>query len=481
MPDRKNLLFITTDQQRFDSLPCYGADFVVAPNLERLAAEGTVFESCYVSSPVCVPCRATMMTGMFPSAHGAMDNFTWIDTEAPKWTDAARAMGYTTAAIGKMHFAPWDAMEGFDERIICEDKRHWYLPDDHSAFMAGHGIQRPHPTEVPGYFESCGAPSFPYDKELYADAYIGDKAAEWIRGRADTAGGQPFAAWVSFTGPHDPYDPPPEYSALYEDSAIPEPIPAPENVSLASSFAAQQKAHPAISNSMFRLDYTQASKDQVMDWRRHYFGNITLIDEGIGKILAALEAGDQLDNTVIVFSSDHGDALGDHGMVFKGFFYESMVHVPLIVRDGADHRRVNALVGTADIVAYFYDILGASHPPSMQGTSIAPLLDGSESSLHDHVFSEMPARRMVFDGRYKYVHSRNDADEFYDLRDDPNESVNLIGEAKHASVVESLRHELMQHLIDSNLAHSKARRRDAYPPRRDMEARYRDEILKGST
>jgi arylsulfatase len=116
---KKNLVFITTDQQRFDSLPSYGAAFSIAPNLERLAADGVVFERCYVPAPVCVPTRASIMSGRFPSAHGVIDNFSWLPVNTGTWIQEATDAGYRTAGIGKMHFSPWDAMFGFTQRIIC--------------------------------------------------------------------------------------------------------------------------------------------------------------------------------------------------------------------------------------------------------------------------------------------------------------------------------------------------------------------------
>lgn len=474
MDKPKNLLFITADQQRFDSLPSYGADFVVAPNIERLAAEGVVFDRCYAASPVCVPCRGTMMTGQFPSAHGAIDNFHWIDRDAVKWSEAAVAAGYRTTAIGKMHFAPWDLMEGFQERIICEDKRHFYIPDDHARFLESRGLERLHPKDVPGYFETCGAPDFPYDKDFHPDAYVADQAVEWI----DEKGGDPFALWVSFPGPHDPYDPPEEYSRLYEKAPIPEPLPAPVDPGEAPSFSAMMENPPAANNSVFRLDYTGATPDQVMGWRRHYFGNITLIDEGVGKIRAALERAGVLDDTVIVFTSDHGDALGDHGMVFKGFFYESMVHVPLIVWDGKNRGRRKGITGTNDVVGYFADVLGVRRPPDHQGGSIGLLLDDDNATLHDVVFSEMPGRAMAFDGRYKYIQASTGRNELYDLKTDPDEMANLVEAPERVSDVARLREALVGHFLESTRLYGKTREETAYPHRKEMEATYRRELEK---
>jgi len=469
MSGAKNLLFITTDQQRFDSLPSYGARFAIAPNLERLAAEGVVFQRCYVPAPICVPTRASLMTGQFPTAHGATDNSSWLADDATKWTDSAVAAGYTAAAIGKMHFAPWDAMEGFDERIICEDKRHFYLPDDHAQFMRSHGIERPHPKDVAGYFETCGAPDFPFATELYPDLFIADQSVKWIKER----GHEPFALWVSFIGPHDPYDPPAEYSDRYANAPIPAPIPPPDDPASAPSFEAQGATQPGIGNSVFRLDATKATPEQMMGWRRHYFGNITLIDEGIGKIVQALQEKGLLDNTVIVFTSDHGDALGDHGMVFKSFFYESMVHVPLIIRDGTHRGRRDALVGTTDVVAYFHEMLRLDTPPLLQGKSLAPILENEAAVINQFVFSEMPERMMVFDGRYKYVHAADGRHELYDLEQDPDEMRNIVDDPGLQARVGGLRDALIRHQMDSTRVYGACRKKLAYAPRVQMEAEYR--------
>lgn len=467
----RNLLFITTDQQRFDSLPCYGADFAITPNLDRLAGEGVVFDRCYVPAPVCVPTRASLMTGRFPSAHGAVDNFGWIENGAAKWTEAAREADCRTAAIGKMHFAPWDIMEGFDERVTCEDKRHFYIPDDHAAFMQEHGVTRPHPKDVPGYFETCGAPDFPFDSRLYPDVFIADQAVNWI-GRHDDS---PFALWVSFVGPHDPYDPPSEYSSLYDDVPIPKPIPPPSDPEAAPSYRAQPGAQPGINNSVFRLDYTTATPEQISRWRRNYFGNITLIDEGIGRVLTALEQKGLADDTVVIFTSDHGDALGDHGMVFKGFFYESMVHVPLIVRDGVNSGRRNQLVGTTDVVAYFHDVLGLAPPENVQGSSLAPVLADDEHELNESVFSEMRGRVMVFDGRHKYVHAADGGHELYDLEEDPDELRNIVSSSAQAPRISDFREALLRHQMESTSLHGMSRRTVAYEGRLEMEEEYRRE------
>ncbi|TBL76587.1 sulfatase [Paenibacillus thalictri] len=472
---KRNLLFITTDQQRQDSLPCYGMSFMKTPNLDRLASEGMVFDRCYVPAPLCVPCRASIMSGYYPSAVGTMGNETWLDPDVPTWAGLISEGGYRTAGIGKMHFAPWDILNGFDERITCEDKRHSYIPDDHARFLERHGLEKPHPADYPRYYETNGAPLYPYAKSFHPDAYIADQAAEWL----DRNGDAPFAVWVSFVGPHDPYDPPAELADMYKDAPIPEPIPVPDRLEDKAAIKLQRAAKLAMTNSMFRIDVSQTTPEQFRTWRAHYYANISLIDEGIGKILDALERKGILEQTTIVFTSDHGDALGDHGMVWKGFFYDSMVKVPLIVRGPGvpAGSRCETLVSTLDLIPYFYETCEVKAPSDLQGRSIGPLLEGSGAPRPAYVFSEVDQQYMVMDGRYKYSLYASGGKELYDLQEDPRELTNLAGDERYKDTIAALHEALIRHMMESNSIHSKFTRKTACAERDEIEANYRRELL----
>lgn len=252
--DRPNLLLITTDQQRWDSLACLSPAhaFMHTPHIEALATRGTVFERCYTTAPLCVPMRASMMSGMYASTTGIMGNNHWLSPETPVWSSAATAQGYATSAIGKMHFAPWDNLGGFAERIIAEDKRHVYLPDDHAAFLAEHGYERAHPTANPGYFENLGASVTPLPKRFHIDGYVGDQATEWLS-RHSAEGSKPFATWVSFAGPHDPYDPPEEMAQMYRNAPIPPVVGSAAELS-SKPKAQRSRNRGSRSSSMYRYD-----------------------------------------------------------------------------------------------------------------------------------------------------------------------------------------------------------------------------------
>jgi arylsulfatase len=463
-----NLLFITTDQQRWDSLPCYGLDFMQTPHIDRLAREGQVFERAYVAAPICVPCRASMLSGRWPTANAVLGNMAWLDAEMPTWPARLGAAGYRTAAIGKMHFYPWDASGGFHERISAEDKRHVYLPDDHVKFLRQHGLERAHPTENPGYFEHCGAPVTPLEKRFHVDGFTGDRAAEWLRDHGD----KPFAAWVSFAGPHDPYDPPEEMAAMYYDAPIPAPVGS--RAELKNKPQAQESSGDSRSNSMFRIDMREASPAQVRRWRAHYYANISLIDEGIGKILAALEKHGVLEDTLVVFTSDHGDALGDHGMAFKGFFYDCMARVPLIVRGPGVRAcaRCNSLVSTVDMVPLFYESCGVEAPAGLQGENLRALLDDPAASIRERVFCELQGRTMVRDERYKYAYYASGEAELYDMEKDPDEIDNLAGRPEVAEIEKSMRGYLLEHDFDNQRSLAARRAVPHHPYRAALEEEY---------
>ncbi len=464
-----NLLFITTDQQRWDSLPCYGLDFMRTPNLDRLAREGLVFERCYTSAPLCVPARNSILSGQWPSTTGVLSNNHSLDPGTPTWPQIIGDAGYRTAAIGKMHFIPWDNRQGFLERISAEDKRHTYLPDDFVKFLRTYGHERVHPTANPGYFESLGAPVTPLPKRFHVDGFTGDQAAEWL-GRH---GHEPFAAWVSFAGPHDPYDPPEELAALYDDAPIPEPIGS--RAELDQKPRMQRKAGPeSLNNPMFQIDPSQATPEHYRRWRKHYYANISLIDEGIGKILAALEATGALENTLIIFTSDHGDALGDHGLAFKSFFYESMAHVPLIIRGPgvAAGQRCPALVSMLDLVPLFYRTCGVTPPPTLEGADLSPLLSDPTGTIRDEVFSENLGMTMVRDERYKYAHYADGDSELYDLVNDPTEEHNLSSEAAYQGEVARMRALLLEHTLRTHHQRAKKVERPKEPARARLDAEY---------
>jgi arylsulfatase A-like enzyme len=232
---------------------------------------------------------------------------------------------------------------------------------------------------------------------------------------------------------------------------------------------------------MFRLDMSKATTEQYMKWRSHYYANISLIDEGIGKIIDALEAAGTLEETLIVFTSDHGDALGDHGMPFKGFFYDSMSRVPLIIRGPgvSAGSRSEALVSTLDLVPLFYNTCETTPPQTLQGEDIRTLFADPSNSIRDHAFCEIGGRMMVRTRTHKYAHYKDGSAELYDLTADPNEITNLAGNSDYAAVETDLKARLVEHSIACQSNRSHAVSAPQYWLRLELEEDYKRQIAEG--
>jgi choline-sulfatase len=460
MPQR--VLFITADQQRRDSLPMYGLDFVQAPALDRLAREGVVFDRAHTPAPLCVPMRACMLTGLTPAVLGVVDNNNWFSPPTRSWVMDVAA-DIQTAAIGKMHFYPWDDPHGFADRISAEDKRHYYRRDDYTLWLESNGYERLHPPSIPGYFEGMGAMPSNLPTELHLDTFIGDRGAAWLREHAH----EPFFAWVSFNSPHDPYDPPAELADLYKDAPIPEP--AGSAADLDDRPAAQRNAYRNyLENQLFQMDYRHLTPEQIRRIRAHYYAEVTHVDRQVGKLIQALEEVGVLDDTLIIYTSDHGDALGDHGLIFKSFFYESMVRVPFIVRGPGVVRggRADTLIETTDVVATILTHLGRPLPSPCESQPLQAVLADPSREHRDAAFSYVEDRAMVRTGRWKLGIYGDGDGELYDLEADPQELHNLFHDTAYAET----RAELVARYAQQTLANQKIRtqiQRTAADPDRD--------------
>jgi arylsulfatase len=470
----KNILFITTDQQRQDSLPCYGLEFMQTPALDRLAREGIVFDRCTSVSPICQPARASFILGQYPLITGVTHNFRWIRPDSPTIARAFEGAGWNTAAIGKMHFHPWDNPEGFSWRISAEDKRHFFRPDDYTQFLKDNGYTRDHPATFPGYEEQLGAVVSPLPKQLHIDSFIGEQAVSWIEQQAEA----PFFCWVSFNSPHDPYDPPAELADLYREAQIPE----------AAGCAAELENKPAYqsrildffnNNLLYRSDYRKLSKSLIRRIREHYLATVTLVDRQIEKILAALEAKGLSDSTLVVFSSDHGDHLGDHGLPFKETFYQSALMVPLIVSGPgvATGGRSSAQVNWLDLHATFLALAGIQVPDHVQGRDISALFadpenlvdreTGQPDPYYQIAFSELLGGAMVRNERYKLVLCDDGDGELYDLQEQPLEVNNHFRDPSFREIREQLSGLLAAHLVGHSRIRSFGGGRHPSDPGRD--------------
>ncbi len=439
MTGQPDIIFLLPDQLRHDFLGCYGARFLRTPAIDALAASGRRFETCISPAPICVPARASMLTGQSAQAVGVMDNLHWPRPDRHQmgmrtWPELLSGAGYHTAAVGKMHFYPWDVSEGFAERIIAEDKRHIHIADDYDAALKAVGYRKMHGREQRGYGEWKGASVNDLPDDLQVDRWVAGCAAQVI---AAAPTDQPLALMVGFPGPHCPYDPTEEALARIDPERLPAPLPqTAESASHRAAFVASYKRGWA------DLDYEELGAAEIRRIRHHYAALVERLDEDVATIMAALKTSGRLDNAIVVFASDHGDYLGDFGLVGKTYFHEPAIRVPLIVADFREPIEAAPAqpVSLLDLYPSFLKWAGVEVPGQVDGQP----LDSPEEA---RVFVGATVHGvMARDARWKLVRYRNGSEALFDLGEDPGEQRNVV--AEHPQVRARLDTDLVRGLLD---------------------------------
>jgi arylsulfatase len=421
MAKKPNILFILPDQQRPDSLGCYGSEAAVTPTLDWLSQTGVTFDNCYVQNPLCCPSRYSVSTGRYPHSLGVQANWYPLRQEERSFGHQMGRAGYNTAAIGKMHYTPWYDNFGFDGRIIAEAKFHAECPDDYARFLQKNGFDRRelYQTQSPEYIRRLSSLTSILPQELHIDSFVGRSVCEYLR---NVDG--PFFAFASFLSPHNPYDPPQPYDELFADA----PMPA-RNMGKNEVNEKPREAYDYINKQLkwgFKSD--EITEEQRLDMWRSYYGLNTLIDDWIKQIIDTLKERGLYDDTIIIYSSDHGDLLGDHGLYYKQCFYEQSVKVPLIIHAPKYFKpqRVADKVELMDTYSTICDLGGADEGPGSQATSLRPILEQKENSSREAVFSENYFGRMVRWEEWKMVYYPGKPyGEIYNLNEDPDEQTNL--------------------------------------------------------
>lgn len=458
MSTKPNIIYIFSDQHRGDTIGCMDHPAVITPNLDKLAAEGALFQNCFTNSPLCMPARATMMTGNYVCEHGIWDNNQATDPRGPSHVRNIRDAGYHTALIGKTHLYVHGG--GFKRRHTKQKidvLKDWGFEDIHEItgpiasiihnspytdYLKEKGLLRTyrdymieyHRNWAGGTAKEWELPPWPIPTEDHYDSYTGRKTVEWI---GKYKGDKPFYLQVLFPGPHDPFDSPAEYRGLYKAAEMPVAImdrpkrPRPTNVTFVLKWSG--------------LDGMTPEQNQLM--RAFYYGKISLIDHYIGQIVEALKEKGLLDNTWIIYSSDHGEMLGDHYMNHKIVFYEGALRIPLIIRPprGIPPLKCKGLTDHIDITTTLLDIAGAKPLKDNWSRSLkTQVLEGPEGKNaqkgKDVVFSEVFKFSMVRNERYKLVVKAKSQKpvEFYDLKTDPNEINNLVNDPSISDIKQEL-------------------------------------------
>ena len=456
-----NIILIITDQQRYDTINALGFPHMHTPHLDRLVQEGVSFDNCHITAPSCAPARASLFTGYYPHVTGIMRNG---DRWRHSWVEDLAAARYHCVNIGKMHTSPFETPMGFHERYVVENKDRYlqgreYM-DQWDKALETRGLvkqQRALYRQRDDYRQRMGAFTWDLPPETQSDNFVGGLAQNWLR---DHQTEQPLFLQIGFPGPHPPYDPTPAAAAEYIDRDLP--LPQVTQADLAGQpppFQRLRQHNTEVDHDSV-VHLAQPSRLQLKRLRAYYAANVSMIDKQVGAIIEALDQRGALDNSIIIFTSDHGDCLGDHGHIQKWTMYDIITRVPAIFwapgRFPAGQRRAE-LCQWMDIGPTILELAGIEPTPSMQAQSLLPALTGKPWRGRELVFAEHPddtvyggpLMTMVRSQRYKLVHFLGQSyGQLFDLNADPGEENNLWD----APALDAVKRDLLDALLNWRIA-----------------------------
>ncbi len=463
---RPNIIFVMTDQQRHDTIAAAGFEHMLTPHLDRMVREGVCFSHMFATSPSCAPSRASVFTGLYPHTNGVFRNDErWTHT----WVRQMAESGYRCVNVGKMHTSPFEDSFGFHERHVVENKDRassrlpFYL-DNWDKALWSRGYEKPSRVthrRLDDYRERLGAYAWELPADLHPDNFVPQMAAMWLQRYGGEA---PFFLQIGIPGPHPPYDPTQEFIDLYEDRDLPAPIR--DQAAMDAEPTAMRKLreqHQSVDHDGV-VHLAHPSAEQTRRQRQHYFANVSMIDAQMGHLIDVLKAKDILEDTIIIFTSDHGDSLNDHGHSQKWSMYEQSVRVPGVVwcpgRVEAD-RRVSDLVSLFDFAPTILDLAGVEKPRWMEAQSLLGYLRGDAPTPREYVYSEHAGDRilngtqfmtMIRSNRWKLVHFvDSDEGQLFDMHADPDEIHSLWNDPGHQDIKKSLIGQLLDWRIRSDL------------------------------
>ncbi|MCA9011407.1 MAG: sulfatase-like hydrolase/transferase [Planctomycetaceae bacterium] len=447
-----NILFIMTDQQRWDCIGANGNRLIRTPHLDRLAAESANFTHCFVQAPVCVPSRISFFTGRYPHSHRNRVNYTPLDRGEVLMQSRLQEAGYATAAVGKLHYFPPTVMEarrtGFESVELHDAVTSLDRFSDYIAWRKQHdpqsGIQhRTLASDIP-----VGQNPFrqAIDERYSETTWTGERTRHHLRRLSLSK--KPFFLFSSFWKPHSPFEVPQPFDAMYDEIEIP----LPKQMTLDEIM----KLPPPLRTLILRFRPEYETDRERLQWMyRSYYGAISHVDREVGLILKTLDEAGVADNTIVVFTSDHGDQMLEHGLMGKNCFFESSVRVPFLIRFPGHVRpaQYQELIESVDLLPTLFELIGLPEPYTSQGKSLAGLISPSPRHYvpRTAVFSENvipevitgtresfefvkgegirgtrhPDAKMVRTKRWKYIYYPDGFEELYDLETDPDEMSNL--------------------------------------------------------
>lgn len=442
-----NIVLVMSDEHAPMFSGAYGSDLVRTPNLDRLAAEGLLFEQAYTSSPLCVPARMSFMAGRYVSEIGTWDNTSPLGSDVPTWAHCLRRSGYRVLLSGKQHFVGPDKLHGFEAQLAYDLSDEAIIPL--WPWTSEGSSLRGKPWDLP-WRAGPGR-----SRHTQADDDVEEAALRFLR--EEGSGNEPFALCVSFLSPHFPFVVPAEHWEQYAQTEIPMPRVSEEELAT---------QHPSHQRMRLQLGIPLYPEEVVRAARRAYFGLISFMDAKLGRILATLEECGLASETAVIYTSDHGDMLGEHGLWRKSSFYEESSRVPLVVRwpDAVPAgERCSRPVSLVDLAPTLCAIAGAE-PVAFSGSNLLEANPEERSLLSEYyAHGVLGPTVMLRRDRHKFVYHHGEAPELFDLVADPGESRSIAGEGAAAGVLGRFQRELEERLdlqaIDAAVRASQRARR----------------------
>ncbi|MFS0726646.1 sulfatase [Paenibacillus sp. 1P07SE] len=453
-----NVLLITPDQWRADALGCSGHRIVKTPHLDALAGESLRFEQCHVHNWVCAPSRATIVTGAHPSVHGVLFNDMDTDLRLTPVPELFRQAGYRTGHVGKWHHYPKGERFGFETILAHEGYR---------DYLAAQGLD----PDLGEEYKADWTRQFstwisPVPEEHYLTVYETDRAIAYI----DEPSDQPFFLWLSYEKPHPPYNPPESYADMYDPAALP----LPAGWEGLREGVAPHKREDSAEHWRTGVRTDEMSDADIRRTTAYYYASMSLVDAQIGRLLQHLEQRGLREDTLIVFTSDHGEMMGDHRLLNKGPYpYDALTRVPLIIHDPgksmAGHVE-SRLVSQMDVIATLLSAAGIAKPPHAEGSCLltavrrsGPIVDGV-SGHHYGPHYNVNIRTWRTE-RYRYTmyqyygaaREQDIVEELFDRSNDPHELHNVARQEAYADIVGELRLQLLSDTIRREQQHSAVR------------------------
>lgn len=456
---RPNLLLITVDQMRFDCLSIMGHPVVETPNLDSLASRGILFEHAYSATPSCIPARAAIMTGMGQRSHGRVgyqDKVEWnyAHTIAGELAQA----GYHTQCVGKMHVYPARNLCGFHNVVLHDGYLHYNrdksqtLYDEHydqvDDYLQWLRRQTNANSDITDLGLDCNASTvarpWHLPEAMHPTNWCVTESLDFLRRRDP---GKPFFLWSSFVRPHSPLDPPQCYLDMYMDMEFPDP-PVGDWVDEKAAFnRAKDPTSPFTHLPKRRLDRSRAA----------YYALITHLDDQIGRLINGLQEYGVLNETLILFTSDHGEMMGDHHYFRKSLPYEGSAKIPFLVYDPGETlgllagSRLDSVVELRDIMPTFLEAAGIQIPVTVEGQSVLPLCRGDQTVWRSYIHGEQAygekSHQFLTDGREKFIwYSQTGEEQYFNLVTDPSEKVNAIRCTDNFECIQEWRERLIHEL-----------------------------------